>query len=181
MNRIADIFFLFAIAYIFLSFKTLNFIIIFNLIQFFIDEHFYFFIFLIKKIDFICFLLFIAAIGKSAQVGFHTWLPDAMEGPTPVSALLHAATMVTAGVFLILRCSIFFEYSGFLSIFVCLFGGITCFFSGTIGAFVFDVKKIIAYSTCSQLGMMFFSAGISRYDVCLFHLFIMLFLRLCFF
>src|SRR5271170_2380039 len=162
MNRIADIFFLFAIAYIFLSFKTLNFIIIFNLIQFFIDEHFYFFIFLIKKIDFICFLLFIAAIGKSAQVGFHTWLPDAMEGPTPVSALLHAATMVTAGVFLILRCSIFF-------------------FSGTIGAFVFDVKKIIAYSTCSQLGMMFFSAGISRYDVCLFHLFIMLFLRLCFF
>lgn len=94
-----------------------------------------------------------------------------MEGPTPVSALLHAATMVTAGVFLILRCSFLFEFSDNVLLLIYLFGGVTCFFSGIIGAFVFDVKKIIAYSTCSQLGYMFFSAGVSKYEICFFHLF----------
>lgn len=94
-----------------------------------------------------------------------------MEGPTPVSALLHAATMVTAGVFLILRCSFLFEFSDNVLLLIYLFGGITCFFSGIIGSFVFDVKKIIAYSTCSQLGYMFFSAGVSKYEICFFHLF----------
>jgi NADH-quinone oxidoreductase subunit L len=104
-----------------------------------------------------------------------------MEGPTPVSALLHAATMVTAGVFLIIRCSFFFEYSEIILLFISLFGGLTCFFSGLVGSFSFDIKKIIAYSTCSQSGYMFFSAGISKYDVSIFHLFIMLFLKLYFF
>jgi len=94
-----------------------------------------------------------------------------MEGPTPVSALLHAATMVTAGVFLIIRCSFFFEHSEIMLLLICLFGGLTCFFSGLIGCFVFDVKKIIAYSTCSQLGYMFFSSGLSKYDASIFHLF----------
>jgi NADH-ubiquinone oxidoreductase chain 5 len=94
-----------------------------------------------------------------------------MEGPTPVSALLHAATMVTAGVFLVIRCSFLFEYSENILLLICLFGGLTCFFSGLVGCLVFDVKKIIAYSTCSQLGYMFFSCGLSKYDASIFHLF----------
>jgi NADH:ubiquinone oxidoreductase subunit 5 (subunit L)/multisubunit Na+/H+ antiporter MnhA subunit len=94
-----------------------------------------------------------------------------MEGPTPVSALLHAATMVTAGIFLILKCSFIFEFSALVLLFISLFGGLTCFFSGIIGLFVYDIKKVIAYSTCSQLGYMFVSAGFSRYDVSFFHLF----------
>ncbi len=98
-------------------------------------------------------------------------VPDAMEGPTPVSALLHAATMVTAGIFLVIRCSFIFEFSETVLLLVCLFGGFTCFISGFVGIFVFDIKKIIAYSTCSQLGYMFFCAGISKYDVSIFHLF----------
>jgi len=144
-------------------------------------KRFILFFFFVKKIDLICFFLFLGAIGKSAQVGLHTWLPDAMEGPTPVSALLHAATMVTAGVFLIIRCSFMFEYSEFVLTLIILFGGLTCFFSGLVGSFVFDVKKIIAYSTCSQLGYMFLCAGLSKYNVALFHLFIMLFLKHFFF
>jgi NADH-ubiquinone oxidoreductase chain 5 len=94
-----------------------------------------------------------------------------MEGPTPVSALLHAATMVTAGIFLILKCSFIFEYSAHTLLFIIFFGGLTCFFSGIVGIFVYDIKKIIAYSTCSQLGYMFISAGFSRYDLSFFHLF----------
>lgn len=94
-----------------------------------------------------------------------------MEGPTPVSALLHAATMVTAGIFLILKCSFIFEFSNFVLLCISFFGGFTCFFSGIVGLFVYDIKKIIAYSTCSQLGYMFVSAGFSRYDVSFFHLF----------
>jgi NADH-ubiquinone oxidoreductase chain 5 len=94
-----------------------------------------------------------------------------MEGPTPVSALIHAATMVTAGVFLVIRCSFLFEYAEIILVFVGLIGSLTCFFSSIIGAFQFDIKKIVAYSTCSQLGYMFFSCGISNYNVSLFHLF----------
>jgi NADH-ubiquinone oxidoreductase chain 5 len=94
-----------------------------------------------------------------------------MEGPTPVSALIHAATMVTAGVFLVIRCSFLFEYSSNILLFMGLVGGLTCFFSSIIGAFQFDIKKIVAYSTCSQLGYMFFSCGMSNYSVSLFHLF----------
>jgi NADH-ubiquinone oxidoreductase chain 5 len=109
-------------------------------------------------------------MGKSAQLGLHTWLPDAMEGPTPVSALIHAATMVTAGVFLIIRCSPLFEYSPSSLNFLVFLGGCTCFFSATIGLVQNDLKKVIAYSTCSQLGYMIFICGLSGYHISLFHL-----------
>ena len=118
-----------------------------------------------------CFFIFLGAIGKSAQIGLHTWLPDAMEGPTPVSALIHAATMVTAGVFVLIRMSPILEYSTNILFLVSLFGGLTAFFAGTVGLVQYDIKKVIAYSTCSQLGYMFFSCGLSNYSVGLFHLF----------
>lgn len=110
-------------------------------------------------------------MGKSAQLGLHTWLPDAMEGPTPVSALIHAATMVTAGVFLVIRCSHLFEYSSYALGVVALVGACTSFVAATIALVQHDVKKVIAYSTCSQLGYMFFACGLSNYGVGLFHLF----------
>ena len=120
--------------------------------------------------DFILFLCLIGVIGKSAQLGLHTWLPDAMEGPTPVSALIHAATMVTAGVFLIIRISPLFENSSVILFLVVIFGSITAFFSSTIGLTQNDLKKVIAYSTCSQLGYMVMICGFSQYDLGLFHL-----------
>jgi len=123
--------------------------------------------------------LFLAAVGKSAQVGLHTWLPDAMEGPTPVSALIHAATMVTAGIFLIMRCFALFENSEVALIIVTIIGIITILFSSSIGMDQFDVKKIIAYSTCSQLGYMVYSCGVETYSIASFHYLIMHFLRLC--
>ena len=110
-------------------------------------------------------------MGKSAQFLLHTWLPDAMEGPTPVSALIHAATMVTAGVFLVVRCSPIFEYSQFALNFITVIGMTTAFFAATIALVQNDIKKIIAYSTCSQLGYMFFAAGVGAYHVAIFHLF----------
>lgn len=116
-------------------------------------------------------LLFIGAMGKSAQFLLHTWLPDAMEGPTPVSALIHAATMVTAGVFLVCRCSAIFEYAPNAAALVTLVGATTAFFAATIGLFQDDIKKIVAYSTCSQLGYMFFAAGVGAYGAAMFHLF----------
>jgi len=116
-------------------------------------------------------LLFIGAMGKSAQFILHTWLPDAMEGPTPVSALIHAATMVTAGVFLVCRMSAIYEYAPDAALVVTLIGGITAFFAATVGLLQDDIKKIIAYSTCSQLGYMFFAAGVGAYDAAMFHLF----------
>ncbi|WDI31797.1 NADH-quinone oxidoreductase subunit L [Hyphococcus flavus] len=116
-------------------------------------------------------LLFIGAMGKSAQFLLHTWLPDAMEGPTPVSALIHAATMVTAGVFLVCRCSVFFEYAPSAAALVTLVGAVTAFFAATVGLLQDDIKKIVAYSTCSQLGYMFFAAGVGAYDAAMFHLF----------
>ena len=116
-------------------------------------------------------MLFVGAMGKSAQFLFHTWLPDAMEGPTPVSALIHAATMVTAGVFLVVRCSPLFEYSQVALNFVAIIGMITAIFAASVALVQNDIKKIIAYSTCSQLGYMFFAAGIGAYHVAIFHLF----------
>ena len=110
-------------------------------------------------------------MGKSAQIFLHTWLPDAMEGPTPVSALIHAATMVTAGIFLVVRCSPIFEYSQFALNVVAIVGMTTAFFAATVALVQNDIKKIIAYSTCSQLGYMFFAAGIGAYHVAMFHLF----------
>jgi NADH-quinone oxidoreductase subunit L len=119
----------------------------------------------------LCLLLFVGAMGKSAQIGLHTWLPDAMEGPTPVSALIHAATMVTAGVFLVCRCSPMFEYAPHALAFVTFIGATTAFFAATIGLFQNDIKRVIAYSTCSQLGYMFAAAGVSAYGNAMFHLF----------
>ena len=119
----------------------------------------------------LCVLLFIGAMGKSAQIGLHTWLPDAMEGPTPVSALIHAATMVTAGVFMVCRLSPMFETSHAALTFVTFIGAVTCFFAATIGTCQWDIKRVIAYSTCSQLGYMFFAAGVGAYGAAMFHLF----------
>ena len=117
-----------------------------------------------------CLLLFVGAMGKSAQLGLHTWLPDAMEGPTPVSALIHAATMVTAGVFMVCRLSPLFEMAPTASSVVTLVGAATAFFAATIGLTQFDIKRVVAYSTCSQLGYMFFAAGVGAYSAAMFHL-----------
>lgn len=116
------------------------------------------------------FFLFLGCVGKSAQMGLHTWLPDAMEGPTPVSALIHAATMVTAGVFLLVRFSIFLELSPKVLDFIAVLGGFTALFAGTVGIFQNDLKRVIAYSTCSQLGYMVLACGLSNYSLALFHL-----------
>ncbi|MGA9583632.1 MAG: NADH-quinone oxidoreductase subunit L [Allosphingosinicella sp.] len=119
----------------------------------------------------ICILLFIGAMGKSAQLGLHTWLPDAMEGPTPVSALIHAATMVTAGVFMVCRLSPMFETSETALTMVTVIGAATAIFAATVGTVQNDIKRVIAYSTCSQLGYMFFAAGVGAYGAAMFHLF----------
>jgi NADH-quinone oxidoreductase subunit L len=119
----------------------------------------------------LCLLLFVGAMGKSAQIGLHTWLPDAMEGPTPVSALIHAATMVTAGVFMVCRLSPMFQTSPTAMHFVTYIGAATCIFAATVGCAQNDIKRVIAYSTCSQLGYMFFAAGVGAYGAAMFHLF----------
>jgi NADH-quinone oxidoreductase subunit L len=118
----------------------------------------------------LCLLLFVGAMGKSAQVPLHTWLPDAMEGPTPVSALIHAATMVTAGVFMVVRLSPMFEYAPYALMFVAFIGATTAFFAATVGIAQNDIKRVIAYSTCSQLGYMFFACGVGAYAAAIFHL-----------
>ncbi len=131
------------------------------------------FVFLGMEVDAItctALLLFLGAMGKSAQLGLHTWLPDAMEGPTPVSALIHAATMVTAGVFMVCRLSPLFEYSDVALAVVTIIGASTAFFAATVGLTQTDIKRVIAYSTCSQLGYMFFAAGVSAYPAAMFHL-----------
>jgi proton-translocating NADH-quinone oxidoreductase chain L len=170
VNRVGDFFILFALFSIYVVFNSLDYDVIFSLVPLMLNYKFIFIIFEIPALDFICILLFLGAMGKSAQLGLHTWLPDAMEGPTPVSALIHAATMVTAGVFLIARCSYFFEFSPFALNLVILVGSATAFFASTTGLFQNDLKKVIAYSTCSQLGYMIFACGLSNYDVGVFHL-----------
>jgi len=115
--------------------------------------------------------LFIGVMGKSAQIGLHVWLPDAMEGPTPVSALIHAATMVTAGVFVMVRCSALLEFGDNVLTLITIFGSLTAFLGASVGVFQNDIKKIVAYSTCSQLGYMVFACGLSLYSVSFFHLF----------
>src|SRR5690606_33322529 len=119
----------------------------------------------------LCLLLFMGAMGKSAQFLLHTWLPDAIEGPTPVSALIHAATMVTAGVFMVARLSPIFEYAPTALEVVTLIGTITAFFAATVGLVQNDIKRVIAYSTCSQLGYMFAACGLGAYSIGIFHLF----------
>jgi NADH-quinone oxidoreductase subunit L len=127
--------------------------------------------FRVDTMSLLCILLFIGAMGKSAQLGLHTWLPDAMEGPTPVSALIHAATMVTAGVFMVCRLSPLFETSQFALNVVTIVGATTALFAATVGLVQTDIKRVIAYSTCSQLGYMFFAAGVGAYSAAMFHLF----------
>jgi NADH-ubiquinone oxidoreductase chain 5 len=172
VNRFGDFGIYFALLMIFFFFKSFDFGVVFNLSSLLANSspiEFLFFSF--NKVELICLFLFLGAIGKSAQLGLHTWLPDAMEGPTPVSALIHAATMVTAGVFVLIRSSPLLEYSGSSLFLVGLFGGLTALFAGTVGLVQYDIKKVIAYSTCSQLGYMFFACGMSNYTVGLFHLF----------
>src|SRR4029079_11366560 len=125
----------------------------------------------VDTVTLLCLLLFVGAMGKSAQLGLHAWLPDAMEGPTPVSALIHAATMVTAGVFLVCRCSPMFQLSPVALEFVTFIGATTAFFAASVGLFQNDIKRVIAYSTCSQLGYMFAAPGVSAYNAAMFHLF----------
>tara|TARA_B100000945_G_scaffold265255_1_gene224593 strand:+ start:1242 stop:3152 length:1911 start_codon:yes stop_codon:yes gene_type:complete len=171
VNRVGDFGFAIAIFLIFMFFGTLNYNEVFNLIPEFSQKEINFLGFNSNLITLVCLFLFIGAMGKSAQFLLHTWLPDAMEGPTPVSALIHAATMVTAGVFLVVRCSPIFEYSETALAFVAIIGMITAFFAASVAIVQNDIKRIIAYSTCSQLGYMFFAAGIGAYHVAIFHLF----------
>jgi len=170
VNRIADFALTIGMVLIFFLFKSLDFHVVFSLAPFFKNITINFIFVEISALNLICSLLFIGAIGKSAQIGLHTWLPDAMEGPTPVSALIHAATMVTAGIFLIIKCSSLFEYVPAVLSAITLIGATTAFFSATIGLVQNDIKKVIAYSTCSQLGYMMFACGLSNYHVSLFHL-----------
>lgn len=171
VNRVGDLGLLIAMFLIFKTFGTLTFSEVFtqaaeqskNTIKIFGGEF--------NLITIICVFLFIGAMGKSAQIILHTWLPDAMEGPTPVSALIHAATMVTAGVFLVARCSPLFEYSQYALNLVAFVGATTAIFAATVAIVQTDIKRIIAYSTCSQLGYMFFAAGMGAYNIAIFHLF----------
>ena len=170
VNRIGDFGLSLAMFAIFLVFKSVDFTTVFATAPLFVNESFIFFNIEVDKLTLICILLFLGAVGKSAQIGLHTWLPDAMEGPTPVSALIHAATMVTAGVFLIIRTSPIFEYAPNALMVVTFIGAITAFFAATTGLLQNDLKRVIAYSTCSQLGYMVFACGLSNYSVSMFHL-----------
>ena len=171
VNRVGDFGLAIGIFLIFYYMGTINFNEVFELTPKFANEKVYFIFFEANLITLICLFLFIGAMGKSAQFLLHTWLPDAMEGPTPVSALIHAATMVTAGVFLVVRCSYLFEFSQIALNTVAIIGMITAVFAASIALVQNDIKKIIAYSTCSQLGYMFFAAGVGAYHVAIFHLF----------
>jgi len=170
VNRVGDFSLLLAIFAIYFVFNSLDYDTVFSLVPSMLDSKILIAGFDVPALDMICVLLFLGAMGKSAQLGLHTWLPDAMEGPTPVSALIHAATMVTAGVFLLARCSYLFEYSPFALGLVVFIGSATAFFASTTGLFQNDMKRVIAYSTCSQLGYMVFACGLSSYEVGVFHL-----------
>ena len=157
VNRVGDAFLIAGIILIWINYGTINFLSVFPLNG-------------VSSTFIIPLLLLMGAVGKSAQIGLHTWLPDAMEGPTPVSALIHAATMVTAGVYLIIRSSAIFEGSSLILLITAILGSITALFAASVGLAQNDIKKIIAYSTCSQLGFMVMSCGISYYSLALFHL-----------
>ena len=170
VNRVGDFAFLVGIVAIYFLFGSLEFSEIFTKIPALQNAQITLFSNEISYIEFICMMLFVGCMGKSAQIGLHVWLPDAMEGPTPVSALIHAATMVTAGIFLIVRCSPLFEYAPFTLQFITIIGAVTAIFAATIAITQTDIKRIIAYSTCSQLGYMFFACGVSAYAAGMFHL-----------
>jgi len=171
VNRVGDFAFAIGIFLIFFYYGTVNYNEVFQQTSLLSQKEIIFLGIQTNLITLICLMLFIGAMGKSAQIFLHTWLPDAMEGPTPVSALIHAATMVTAGVFLVVRCSPIFEYSQTALNVVTLVGMSTAFFAATVALVQNDIKKIIAYSTCSQLGYMFFAVGLGAYHVATFHLF----------
>nr|YP_009733041.1 NADH dehydrogenase subunit 5 [Jaagichlorella roystonensis]QHU78337.1 NADH dehydrogenase subunit 5 [Jaagichlorella roystonensis] len=170
LNRVGDFGLALGIMSIFSVFKTLSFPVIFSLAPSMVNEKMMFLNQSFHALTVISLCLFVGAIGKSAQLGLHTWLPDAMEGPTPVSALIHAATMVTAGVFMIARCSPLFEFAEDTLTVIALLGAMTCFFAATTAVVQNDLKRVIAYSTASQLGYMVFACGVSNYEVALFHL-----------
>jgi NADH-ubiquinone oxidoreductase chain 5 len=171
VNKIGDIFLLFAIILCYNVFGSTSFSIIFANLPYTAETFIFINNYSFNILNLIGFCFVIGAIGKSAQIGLHIWLPDAMEGPTPVSALLHAATMVTAGVFLVIRLSFFFEYIPAIQNFLLIVGATTALFASTIGLTQYDLKRIIAFSTCSQLGYMFVACGSSNYTLALFHLF----------
>lgn len=164
-NKISDICLLVAFGLVFKIFKTLDFNVMFSILSINYNSDY-----LLQLMYYAGFLIILGAVGKSAQIGLHFWLPEAMEGPTPVSSLIHAATMVTAGVFLIVRCSFLMENVPSLLVWISFFGSLTIFFGSTVGLFQYDIKKIIAYSTCSQLGYMFLACGLSSYYNGMFHL-----------
>ena len=170
VNRVGDFGILIGLFTIFIVFGTLNLNEIMILVNSHLDSYFNFLGFEIHSLTLISILLFVGCMGKSAQFGLHTWLPDAMEGPTPVSALIHAATMVTAGVFLLILVSPILEASEFARKFILIIGAITCIFASSVAIFQDDIKKIVAYSTCSQLGYMFMAIGVSAYSIAYFHL-----------
>ena len=170
VNRVGDIGLALGIFLIYYTFNSIDYSTVFALTPSFKNHSIIFFGYDINVITLICFFFFIAATGKSAQVGLHTWLPDAMEGPTPVSALIHAATMVTAGIFLIVRCSPIFEYAPTVSFIITISGAMTAFIAASIGLVQNDLKRVIAYSTCSQLGYMMIACGTSGYAAGMFHL-----------
>lgn len=167
-NRVSDFLMLLAFFGIGTIFCTYDYTVVFSLASLLHqnEENCPFYL----SLDFICLFLFLGAMGKSAQLGFHNWLPDAMEGPTPVSALIHAATMVTAGVFLIIKCSALFTLSKSTLSFISLIGATTALFGASVGMYCHDLKKIIAFSTCSQLGYMTMACGLEQFDVAFFHL-----------
>lgn len=170
VNRVGDFGFALGVLSIFLVFGSVQFEDIFSQVSNYQAVQFHFMGMSFPTLEVICVLLFIGSMGKSAQFGLHTWLPDAMEGPTPVSALIHAATMVTAGVFLVARCSPLFEYAPSALAMVTTVGAFTAIFAASIALTQNDIKRIIAYSTCSQLGYMFFACGVSAYSAGVFHL-----------
>ncbi len=171
VNRVGDFGFALGIFGVWYIFGTLDFDAVFKAAPAQVGHSFIFAGHSVDVMTTLCLLLFVGAMGKSAQLGLHTWLPDAMEGPTPVSALIHAATMVTAGVFLVCRCSPMYELSATAREFVTFIGATTAFFAASVGLFQNDIKRVIAYSTCSQLGYMFVAAGVSAYGGAMFHLF----------
>jgi NADH-ubiquinone oxidoreductase chain 5 len=170
LNRIGDFGLVLGILIIFVEYKAVDYATVFAITPVFTNKLFNFLSLDFDLISIVCFFLFVGAVGKSAQLGLYTWLPDVMEGPTPVSVLIHAATMVTAGVFLIARTSPLFEYAPSILSLVTIVGACTAFFAATVGLLQNDLKRVIAYSTCSQLGYMVFACGLSNYSVGVFHL-----------
>lgn len=170
VNRIGDFCLIIAILILFVNFKAVDYATIATVAPLYQTQNVNFLGMDFNILSLVCIFLFLGAVGKSAQLGLHTWLPDAMEGPTPVSALIHAATLVTAGVFLIARCSFLYEYAPNSLQVVTVLGACTAFFASSVGLLQNDLKRVIAYSTCSQLGYMVFSCGLSDYSVGIFHL-----------